>query len=55
VAFPKRDARVSPLQMPLEAKLWDDVGVQKAGAVIELAEAEREVLLPVSKSDLAKK
>ena len=56
VAFPKRDARLSPLQeMSLEAKLWDDVGVQKAGAVIELAEAQREVLLPVSKSEPGKK
>jgi hypothetical protein len=56
VAFPKRDARVSPLQeMPLEAKLWDDVGVQKAGAVIELAEAQREVLLPIGKSEPGKK
>ncbi len=48
IAFPKRDARVSSLQeLPLEAKVSDDVGVEKAGAVIELAEATREMPLPL--------
>lgn len=56
VAFPKRDAKVSPLQeMALEAKVWDDVGVLKAGAVIDVAEAKKEVPLPLAKAEQGKK
>lgn len=56
VAFPKRDAKVSPLQeMALEAKVWDDVGVLKAGAVIDVADAKKEVPLPLAKAEQGKK
>jgi hypothetical protein len=56
VAFPKRDAKVSPLQeLALEAKVWDDVGVLKAGAVIDVAEAKKEVPLPLAKAEQGKK
>lgn len=56
VAFPKRDAKVSPLQeLALEAKVWDDVGVLKAGAVIDVAESKKEVPLPLAKAEQGKK
>lgn len=46
VVFPKRDLVVSPIQeVPLEAKVWDDLGVQKAGAVFMLGDETREVPL----------
>ncbi|WP_343123300.1 DUF4175 family protein [Verrucomicrobium sp. BvORR034] len=46
IVFPKRDLAVSPIQeMPLEAKVWDDLGVRRAGAVFMLGDQEREVLL----------
>ncbi|MFZ4765520.1 MAG: hypothetical protein ACOYMN_11250, partial [Roseimicrobium sp.] len=46
VVFPKRDLAVSPLQeMPLEAKVWDDIAVQRAGAVFMLGKETREVSL----------
>lgn len=56
IAFPKRDAKVSRLQeLALEAKLWDDVGILKAGAVIDVPEAVREVNLPLNKPEAGKK
>ena len=56
IAFPKRDAKVSKLQeLPLEAKLWDDVGVDKAGAVIEFDTAKRDVDLALQAPDKGKK
>ncbi len=46
IVFPKRDLAVSPIQeMPLEVKVWDDLGVRRAGAVFMLGDQEREVLL----------
>ncbi|MEZ5304738.1 MAG: hypothetical protein R3F11_29440 [Verrucomicrobiales bacterium] len=34
IAFPKKDAAVTPIQeLPIEATVWDDVKVQAAGAV----------------------
>lgn len=56
IAFPKRDTKVSRLQeVALEAKLWDDVGVNKAGAVIDLPGAPREIDLPLGKAAPGKK
>lgn len=46
IQFPKRDIAVSPIQeLPVEAKVWDDVGVQKIGAVFSLAGVKKEVSL----------
>lgn len=46
VVFPKRDLAVSPIQeMPLEAKVWDDQGVKRTGAVFTLAGKTHEVIL----------
>lgn len=46
VTFPKRDLAVSPVQeLPVEAKVWDDIGVQKIGAVFALGGKQTETLL----------
>lgn len=56
IAFPKRDAKVSRLQeLALEAKVWDDVGVLKAGAVIDVPDAPREIDLALAKAEPGKK
>lgn len=59
VAFPKRDIQVSSIQeLPVEAKVWDDLGVRKTGAVFSVAGRAREVVLdnqpmePIKKHDL---
>lgn len=59
VAFPKRDIQVSSIQeLPVEAKVWDDLGVLKTGAVFNVAGTMREVVLhnqpmePARKHDL---
>lgn len=45
VAFPKRDIQVSPIQeLPLEARVSDDLSVQKSGLVYTLAGNTEEVL-----------
>lgn len=45
VVFPKRDLQVSALQeLPVEAKVWDDVGVRRSGAMVTLAGESREVV-----------
>ena len=45
VVFPKRDIQVSPIQeLPLEAKVSDDLSVQKSGLVYTLAGNTQEVL-----------
>lgn len=44
VVFPKRDVQVSAIQeLPLEARVSDDLGVKKAGAVLNLAGGSKEV------------
>lgn len=54
MVFPKRDLAVSPLQeMPLEAKVWDDIGVEKAGAVFMLGGETKEI--PLGEGKLAGK
>jgi len=46
VVFPKRDLAVSPIQeLPVEGKVWDDSGVQRAGAVFMLGGDSKEVVL----------
>jgi hypothetical protein len=43
VLFPKRDLQVSALQeLPVEARVWDDVGVTRSGATVNLAGSTRE-------------
>jgi len=38
VAFPKKDAEVTPIQeLPIEAKVWDDAGLTAAGATLTFA------------------
>lgn len=50
IVFPKRDLAVSPIQeMPLEAKVWDDLGVQRSGAVFMLGSETHEVSLSNAK------
>jgi hypothetical protein len=44
--FPKRDVDVSALQeLPVEAKLWDDIGILKAGATLTLGDQTRDIVL----------
>lgn len=46
LVFPKRDLAVSAVQeMPLEAKVWDDLGVTGSGAVFVIGDKEKEVSL----------
>lgn len=45
VVFPKRDLQVSPLQeLPVEAKVWDDLSVLKSGASFSIAGRTREIV-----------
>lgn len=45
VVFPKRDLQVSALQeLPVEARVWDDVGVSRSGATVTFAGDSREVV-----------
>ena len=56
IAFPKRDAKVSPLQeLALEAKVWDDVSVHKAGAVIDIADEKKDIALALTATEPGKK
>lgn len=44
--FPKRDVQVSAIEeLPVEAKLWDDLGLLKAGATFAYGDQTREVPL----------
>lgn len=44
--FPKRDIDVSAIQeLPIEAKLWDDIGILKAGATLVHGEQTRDIVL----------
>jgi hypothetical protein len=46
LVFPKRDLAVSAVQeLPLEAQVWDDLGVTGAGAVFVIGDREKEVSL----------
>ena len=45
VVFPKRDLQVSALQeLPVEARVWDDLGVTRSGASLSVAGQAREVV-----------
>ncbi|MEZ5430726.1 MAG: hypothetical protein R3F31_06000 [Verrucomicrobiales bacterium] len=44
--FPKRDVTVSAVQeLPMEARVWDDVGILKAGATLNVNGEEKEIIL----------
>ncbi len=60
VVFPKRDLQVSALQeLPVEARVWDDIGVMRSGATVTVAGQPREVVfghavsMPNKKLDLS--
>ena len=56
IAFPKKDASVTPIQELLaEAKVWDDAGLRAAGAVTVFEGEEVEIPLDVSKLQPDKK
>jgi uncharacterized protein YukE len=45
VVFPKRDLQVSPLQeLPVEARVWDDIGVVRSGATVMLGGDPKDVV-----------
>lgn len=44
MTFPKRDLAVSPIQeLPVEGKVWDDLGLLRAGATFMIGDETREV------------
>lgn len=56
MTFPKKDVQVSALQeLPVEAKVWDDIGVTKSGITFNLGEEERDLPLALAESKPQKK
>lgn len=56
VVFPKRDVQVSALQeLPVEARVSDDLGVIKSGAVFNIAGSSKEILFQHPKTAPQKK
>jgi hypothetical protein len=56
VVFPKRDIQVSSLQeLPVEAKVWDDLGVTKSGASFSLAGKTKDIEFKLAATAPAKK
>lgn len=56
VVFPKRDIQVSQIQeLPVEAKVWDDLGVVKSGASFSIAGRTKEVIFKHGVTEPAKK
>ena len=56
LTFPKRDVQVSALQeLPVEAKVWDDIGVMKSGVTFNLGNEERDVPLGLAPTQPSKK
>ncbi len=44
--FPKRDVDVSAIQeLPVEAKVWDDVAVLKAGVIFQFGDTEKDIVM----------
>ena len=44
--FPKRDVEVSAIQeLPVEAKIWDDIGVLKAGITFQYGDTKKDIAL----------
>jgi hypothetical protein len=56
VVFPKRDVQVSQIQeLPIEAKVWDDLGVTKSGASFSIAGQTREIIFKHGITEPSKK
>jgi hypothetical protein len=56
VVFPKRDVQVSQIQeLPVEARVWDDLGVMKSGASFSIAGKTKEVTFKHGTTEPAKK
>jgi hypothetical protein len=56
VVFPKRDIQVSAIQeLPVEAKVWDDLGVTQSGVSFSLAGQSKEVVFKHGLTAPAKK
>jgi hypothetical protein len=56
VVFPKRDAQVSQIQeLPVEAKVWDDLGVTKSGASFSIAGKTKDVIFKHGITEPSKK
>lgn len=56
IVFPKRDIQVSAIQeLPVEAKVWDDLGVVKSGVSFSLAGKSKEVIFKHGTTQPAKK
>jgi hypothetical protein len=56
VVFPKRDVQVSQIQeLPVEAKVWDDLGVMKSGASFSIAGKTKDVIFKHGVTEPSKK
>jgi len=56
VVFPKRDVQVSQIQeLPVEAKVWDDLGVTKSGASFSIAGKTKDVIFKHDVTEPSKK
>ena len=56
VVFPKRDVQVSQIQeLPIEAKVWDDLGVTKSGASFSIAGKTSEIIFKHGITEPSKK
>ncbi len=56
VVFPKRDVQVSPIQeLPVEAKVWDDLSVSQSGVSFSIAGKSKEVVFRHLPTEPAKK
>jgi hypothetical protein len=56
VVFPKRDMQVSQIQeLPVEAKVWDDLGVTKSGASFSIAGKTKDVIFQHGVTEPSKK
>jgi hypothetical protein len=56
VVFPKRDVQVSQIQeLPVEAKVWDDLGVTKSGASFSIAGKTKDVIFKHGITEPSKK
>ncbi|MES2596660.1 MAG: hypothetical protein V4662_15060 [Verrucomicrobiota bacterium] len=56
VVFPKRDVQVSQIEeLPVEARVWDDLGVMKSGASFSIAGKTKEVTFKHGTTEPAKK
>ncbi len=56
VVFPKRDVQVSQIQeLPVEARVWDDLGVTRSGASFSIAGQTREVIFKHPPTEPSKK